>query len=417
MQVGVTAASRPAISGKPPISDKRALLVDTNVFHDELIITEATGQAQMLFLDESALTIGPNSEVVLDEYVYDPEQKTGRLVLNATKGVFRLVGGRISKKTPVVLNTPTATIGIRGGISIISVAANGATDATFLFGQAMSVTSGGVTKQALRPGYTISVAAPDAAPSDPAPTTPETLNAALGSLEGSGEATDDEGVPQDEDVAASGVGELGSDNDPDAVAPGGAGSPGDAVAEAGATDKAEGTGDIAETSQLIVTGETAGGGSLTISGTLGGRIKHASSPPFGTDDNLSGFDFPFKGATVSNGIFDVAIASRFTAPIQAGSFTVTATEQPFGVGVLTGTGFLTSDNEFVIYELTDQADSHKVLAWSGVPTTTFPTSGATFYNFRRDFVMDSDVPFVSKSTSGSITAVDLDPTEADAAIF
>ena len=256
VQVGVTAASRPAISGKPPISDKRALLVGTNVFHDELIITEATGQAQMLFLDESALTIGPNSEVVLDEYVYDPEQKTGRLVLNATKGVFRLVGGRISKKTPVVLNTPTATIGIRGGISIISVAANGATDATFLFGQAMSVTSGGVTKQALRPGYTISVAAPDAAPSDPAPTTPETLNAALGSLEGSGEATDDEGVPQDEDedVAASGVGELGSDNDPDAVAPGGAGSPGDAVAAAGATDKAEGTGDIAETSQLIVTG-------------------------------------------------------------------------------------------------------------------------------------------------------------------
>ena len=84
---------------------------------------------------------------------------------------------------------------------------------------------------------------------------------------------------------------------------------------------------------------------------------------------------------------------------------------------MTGTGFLTSDNEFVIYELTDQADSHKVLAWSGVPTTTFPTSGATSYNFRRDFVMDSDVPFVSKSTSGSITAVDLDPTEADAAIF
>ena len=181
VQVGVAAAVNPAITGKPPISDKRALLVGTNVFHDELIVTEATGQAQMLFLDESALTIGPNSEVVLDEYVYDPEQKTGRLVLNATKGVFRLVGGRISKKTPVVLNTPTATIGIRGGISIINVAANRATDATFLFGDSVSVTSGGVTKQALRPGYTISVAAPDAAPSDPAPTTPETLNAALGS--------------------------------------------------------------------------------------------------------------------------------------------------------------------------------------------------------------------------------------------
>ena len=367
----------------------------------------------MLFLDESALTIGPNSEVVLDEYVYDPEQKTGRLVLNATKGVFRLVGGRISKKTPVVLNTPTATIGIRGGISIINVAANGATDATFLFGQSMTVTSGGVTKQALRPGYTISVAAPDAALSDPAPTTPETLNAALGSLEGSGEATDDEGVPQDEDVAASGVGELGSANDPDAVAPGGAGSPGEAVAAASATDEAEGTGDIAETSQSSVTQEIASG--ITLSGTLAGRIRHATNPPFGTDDGESGLDFQFQGATVSNGIFDVAIASRFTAPFQAGSFTVTATEQPFGSGVLTGTGFLTSDQEFVLYELTDQGDGHKVLAWAGVPTTTFPTSGATFYNFRRDFVMDSDVPFVSKASGGSIAA-DLD-TEADAAIF
>ena len=414
VQVGVTAAVNPAITGKPPISDKRALLVGTNVFHDELIVTEATGQAQMLFLDESALTIGPNSEVVLDEYVYDPEQKTGRLVLNATKGVFRLVGGRISKKTPVVLNTPTATIGIRGGISIISVAANGATDATFLFGQAMSVTSGGVTKQALRPGYTISVAAPDAAPSDPAPTTPETLNAALGSLEGSGAATDDEGVPQDEDVAASGVGELGSANDPDAVAPGGAGSPGDAVEAAGATDKAEGTGDIAETSQLIVTGETAGG--ITISGVLSGRIKHATNPLLGTDDTSPSFNLAFAGATVSNGIFDVEIASRFTAPIKAGSFTVTATEQPFGSGVLTGNGFLTSDQEFVIYELTDQGDGHKIVGWAGVPTTTFPTTGATFYNFRRDFVMDSDVPFVSKASGGSIIS-NLDTAEADAAIF
>ena len=414
VQVGVTAAVNPAITGKPPISDKRALLVGTNVFHDELIVTEATGQAQMLFLDESALTIGPNSEVVLDEYVYDPEQKTGRLVLNATKGVFRLVGGRISKKTPVVLNTPTATIGIRGGISIINVAANGATDATFLFGDSMSVTSGGVTKQALRPGYTISVAAPDAAPSDPAPTTPETLNAALGSLEGSGAATDDEGVPQDEDVAASGVGELGSDNDPDAVAPGGAGSPGDAVAAAGATDKAEGTGDIDETSQLIVTEEIAGG--ITISGTLGGRIKHATNPLLGTDDTSPSFNLAFAGATVSNGIFDVEIASRFTAPIKAGSFTVTATEQPFGSGVLTGNGFLTSDQEFVIYELTDQGDGHKIVGWAGVPTTTFPTTGATFYNFRRDFVMDSDVPFVSKASGGSIIS-NLDTAEADAAIF
>ena len=165
---------------------------------------------------------------------------------------------------------------------------------------------------------------------------------------------------------------------------------------------------------MIVTGETAGG--ITISGVLSGRIKHATNPLLGTDDTSPSFNLAFAGATVSNGIFDVEIASRFTAPIQAGSFSVTATEQPFGSGVLTGNGFLTSDQEFVLYELTDQSDGHKIFGWAGVPTTTFPTTGATFYNFRRDFVMDSDVPFVSKASGGSIIS-NLSTAEADAAIF
>jgi hypothetical protein len=62
----------------------------------------------LFFLDESALTIGPNMDAVLDESVYDPEAELGTLFLNATKGVFRLIGGKISKKSAVVLTTPTA---------------------------------------------------------------------------------------------------------------------------------------------------------------------------------------------------------------------------------------------------------------------------------------------------------------------
>ncbi len=85
------------------------LTVGTNVFTQERIVTGERGQTQMLFLDESALTIGPNSDMVLDEFVYDPDAQTGSLVINATKGVFRLVGGKISKKNPVLLKTPTAT--------------------------------------------------------------------------------------------------------------------------------------------------------------------------------------------------------------------------------------------------------------------------------------------------------------------
>ena len=132
----------------------------------------------MLFLDESALTIGPNSEVVLDEFVYDPNTKTGKLVLTGRNQGPGLVGGRISKTNPVILKTPTATIGIRGGIAMINAADGGATTSTFLFGDQMDVTSGGVTKSATRPGFTITVTDPNVPPSDPIPATADQLSGA-----------------------------------------------------------------------------------------------------------------------------------------------------------------------------------------------------------------------------------------------
>ena len=63
--------------------------------------------------------------------------------------------------------------------------------------------------------------------------------------------------------------------------------------------------------------------------------------------------------------------------------------------------------------------THSFLAFAGVPTTTFPTTGATFYAHRRDFVLDSNVPFFLKASGGDILA---DPAlstapEAFAAIY
>ena len=221
-EIGVTAAVNPEAAGTPPSQARRVLAVGTNVFSQERVVTGERGQTQtqMLFLDESALTIGPNSDMVLDEFIYDPDTETGSLVMNATKGVFRLVGGKISKKNPVILKTPTATIGIRGGITIANVAENGATSATFLFGESMSVTSGGVTKVATRPGYQITVEGDDAAPSDPAPVDPGELVASLDTLESGGnQSGGTEDAPDDSDVAGSSVGAAGSENDPGDVAP------------------------------------------------------------------------------------------------------------------------------------------------------------------------------------------------------
>ena len=75
-KIGVTAVVNPNATGKTPSQSRRTLLVGSDVFSQENVIRTENGQAQMLFLDESALTIGPNSEVVLDEFIYDPNTKT-----------------------------------------------------------------------------------------------------------------------------------------------------------------------------------------------------------------------------------------------------------------------------------------------------------------------------------------------------
>ena len=209
IEIGVTAAVNPEVTGTPPSQEQRLLVIGADVFHNERVVTGEKGQTQMLFVDQSALTIGPNSELVLDEFVYDPDTGTGTIVMSAAKGLFRLVGGKISKDGLVVLNTPTATIGIRGGIILVNVAENGATQATFLFGQSMQVTSGGVTKEVTRPGFVIEAVSADQEPSDPVPVTAASLDAALGGLEGSaGESGGAEDVPEDSDVAASGIGAI-----------------------------------------------------------------------------------------------------------------------------------------------------------------------------------------------------------------
>ncbi|MDP7488934.1 MAG: FecR domain-containing protein, partial [Arenicellales bacterium] len=140
-KVGVTAASNINATGKPPISPARDLETGLEVFFNEKVTTNASGRAQLLFRDGTSLTIGAGSEMVIDKFVFDPASGTGEMAINITKGVFRLVGGKISKKTPVRFNTPTATVAVRGAVVDLAVQANGATAAYLVFGDVLKVTS------------------------------------------------------------------------------------------------------------------------------------------------------------------------------------------------------------------------------------------------------------------------------------
>ncbi len=140
-KIGVTAASNIDAIGKPPISPARDLKTGLEVFFHEKVTTNAAGRVQLLFRDGTSLTIGAGSEMVIDEFIFDPASGIGEMAINVTKGVFRLVGGKISKKTPVRFNTPTATVAVRGAVVDLAVQTNGATTAHLVFGDLLKVTS------------------------------------------------------------------------------------------------------------------------------------------------------------------------------------------------------------------------------------------------------------------------------------
>ena len=216
-EVGTTAAVNTNTKGTPPRMASRSLFIGTNVFFEERIETSKSGQAQLLFLDESALTIASNSDVVLDKFIYDPKTSKGELALSLGAGVFRFVGGRISKTSMVRIKTPTATIGIRGGIVIIKgEPGTGATRAIFMFGKEMTVNNNsGITRRVTRPGFGIDVASLVAPPSSPFKVTALDLALTLIELEGrTGQTAGLTGLLTDEQVARSGIDKLGSSIDP-----------------------------------------------------------------------------------------------------------------------------------------------------------------------------------------------------------
>jgi hypothetical protein len=116
-QVGVTSAVNQAATGTPPRGQTRTLTIGEKVVHNERIDTNTLGLLQVLLVDGTTFTVGPNSGLTIDSFVYDPDKRTAKITASLSKGVFRFIGGRTSK-TPggVELNTPVGTVGIRGGI-------------------------------------------------------------------------------------------------------------------------------------------------------------------------------------------------------------------------------------------------------------------------------------------------------------
>ncbi|MFO1079939.1 MAG: FecR family protein [Reyranellaceae bacterium] len=156
-QTGIGLAS--AVDGRPigqgAAGSERVLRVGVDLQVNDRLVTGPGDRAHLVFVDGSAVTLGPDSALAIDRYSYDPAAKTGETGLRVDRGTVRFVGGTIGKGSDVEIRTPDAVLGVRGGIVTASVAPGTGTTATFIHGESLRVTSQGRTQVATRSGSQI----------------------------------------------------------------------------------------------------------------------------------------------------------------------------------------------------------------------------------------------------------------------
>ena len=92
------------------------LFSGSKVFYGDTILVKSKSNAQILFLDETVMTVGEDTELTIDDFVYDPNTEDGNFVTNIKSGTVKFITGKISNKNPdnLEVKMPAGTLGARG---------------------------------------------------------------------------------------------------------------------------------------------------------------------------------------------------------------------------------------------------------------------------------------------------------------
>jgi hypothetical protein len=90
--------------------------IGLEIYQNDTLRTGHDGSIGVVFHDDTLLSLGPESVVVIDEFVFAPRQGKFSIVIRMLKGTVAYLSGLISKLAPesAHFKTPTASIGIRG---------------------------------------------------------------------------------------------------------------------------------------------------------------------------------------------------------------------------------------------------------------------------------------------------------------
>lgn len=94
-------------------SDSVKIIRGTEIATGDTIATNASGQVRVDFTDGTRLLVGPNSKMVVEEYLLSSNSSVSKFSMNALSGTYRFITGR-SNSQAYSIRTPSATIGVRG---------------------------------------------------------------------------------------------------------------------------------------------------------------------------------------------------------------------------------------------------------------------------------------------------------------
>jgi hypothetical protein len=163
--------------------EQRELQYGISVYSYETVVTGVTATTILLFKDTSALQVGNNSRVVLDNFIYDPAPDTGQAVIKLGRGAFRLITGYTEHEDNLTIKTPTLSMVVRGTHLLIYVLGDGTTE--------VNVIEGEVGARTCRPPSDIPLLASEALTVDPQ------CNAVLGVAREPGMRTEPPSMPPD----------------------------------------------------------------------------------------------------------------------------------------------------------------------------------------------------------------------------
>lgn len=98
-------------------STRGSLSASSSIESMDLIVLGSNTSSEIKFVDDTNVKITANSRLLIDDFVYDPNNKsTGKLGLKVALGTVRYASGQIAKnhQQGVSIRTPTATIAVRG---------------------------------------------------------------------------------------------------------------------------------------------------------------------------------------------------------------------------------------------------------------------------------------------------------------